>query len=116
MTVFEWLIAAHLVGDWLLQTSYQVTNKDRGRWLNRALLTHCAAYTLCIAAVLWAQNISPWWLTWVFVTHAVLDYRRPVEWWRRVVTRNTDAPLWLIIVTDQVFHVLVLVIVAAMFR
>jgi hypothetical protein len=112
MTIFESLLLAHLVGDWLLQTEWQANNKIQ-KW--QALLSHVIVYHLVILAVLLAwfgfRNVNIY-ITVVAlaVTHAVLDLRWPVEWimktFRHTVANQSER--WLVIVVDQSIHIILL--------
>ena len=108
MTIFESLLLAHLVGDWLLQTEWQANNKTH-KW--QALLSHVVVYHLIILAVLIAwfglRNVNVYITVAVLAaTHAVLDLRWPVEWimktFRHSVTNQSE--YWLVIVVDQSIH------------
>jgi hypothetical protein len=108
---FEVLLMGHLVGDFLLQIGWMAREKVR-RY--DALLVHAGVYTLAVAvaAALFGRTLDPAALALLFVSHAVLDRRTFVRWWARTVggiARAEDQ--WLIIVIDQVFHLLVLVLV-----
>ena len=59
-----WLMTAHFVGDFLLQTDWMATNKSK-RW--DALALHCAVYSACF---LWR---GPLFVAGVFVLHFVTD-------------------------------------------
>lgn len=101
----------HLVGDFLLQISWMAREKVR-RY--DALLVHAAVYTLAVAvaAAIYGMPLGIPALALLLVSHAVLDRRTFVRWWARTVggiTRAEDQ--WLIIVIDQVFHLLALVLV-----
>ena len=45
MSLFDSLLVAHLVGDWLLQTEWQALNKTKN-W--RAMWAHVAVYHILI--------------------------------------------------------------------
>lgn len=117
LTPLEWLVAAHVMGDWILQTEWQSANKAKGKFLNAALMSHCLVYALCFVPVFLLLGISAWWLTLIFWSHAVLDRRRFVVWWLRKVKRisqeTIDQAPWLRALTDQMMHVLVLVLIIA---
>lgn len=93
------LLAAHMVGDYIFQTDQQAKAKLHDR---RALLTHCATYTLAFAPLLLVG--LPWWaLPVIFATHVLIDHRRWV----------TDPP-WppKTILVDQTLHLIVLGVLA----
>lgn len=116
MSLLLWLLVAHHVGDYLFQTEYQALNKALGHFWNRALAAHCSIYTAVFLPVFWLFGVSFWWLAVIYSTHAVIDRRWPVLWWRRHVMRGSDSVIantfWLTITVDQIFHLLVLVVIA----
>ena len=108
MTVFESLLLAHVVGDWLLQTEWQAMNKATNL---RALLTHVVVYHLVVLGVLMWRFGSGEPLVYVVVAglaviHAVMDRKAPVVWFMRTmrisVTREPTG--WLAIAVDQSLH------------
>ncbi|UCD20109.1 MAG: DUF3307 domain-containing protein [candidate division WOR-3 bacterium] len=112
MTVFESMLVAHLLGDWLLQTEWQAVNK-KDNW--HALVTHVLIYHVVLYAVLAARY--GFWNSLVFivvallaVTHAILDLRRPVEWFIRTfrLSINRHPSQWLVIVIDQSIHIILI--------
>jgi hypothetical protein len=117
MTVFEWLIVGHLIGDWLLQTEYQAMNKARGKFLNWALWSHCIIYAVSVSIPMAFLGIKLWWGVLVFASHLFLDRRWPVVWWIRFAKRTSEEAVknnfWLVVTVDQVIHILILAAVAA---
>lgn len=108
MTLFEVLFLAHLVGDYLFQTSWMAMNKAK-HW--GALLVHSAVYTIVLyiaANVIWAkQPLSISAIAVIFLGHVFLDRRTFVTWWvRRIMTAQGNN--WLGIMVDQVFHLLLI--------
>ena len=112
MSLFDKLLVAHLVGDWLLQTEWQALNKGRNY---RALFSHIGVYSIVIFSVLifdfGFQNI----LVYVVVgllaaSHALLDRGKPVirfmKTFRLIVDRKPER--WLTIAVDQSLHILTL--------
>ena len=120
MTMFECLLVAHLVGDWLLQTEHEAMNKTRGHFFNSAILKHCATYTLSFVPVFLVFPMSPAWLILVFASHWFLDRRWPVVIFIQKVKftsqKTIDHLFWLVIAVDQVLHILVIVGVVALER
>ncbi len=111
---FAVLIVLHSVGDWLLQTDWMAKGKAKS-W--SPLVVHVAVWTACmIPAAVWL--FDPLWLLWLAGTHLVLDGTGFVRWWMTAVKRVPESDLrgparWLVVVVDQVFHLLTLVPVAA---
>lgn len=109
------LTLSHLVGDWLLQTDWMAREKEK-QW--KALVAHVFVWTICFLLPATAGLFSPLWLLWLAGTHLVLDGTRFVRWWMTFIKRVPEADLrgsawWLVVVVDQVFHLLTLVPVAA---
>lgn len=108
MNLFEVLFLAHLVGDYLFQTSWMAMNKAK-HW--GALLVHSAVYTLVLyiaANLIWAkQPLTLSAIALIFISHVVLDRRTFVAWWvRRIMTAPESS--WLSIIADQTFHLLII--------
>lgn len=114
MSIFDVLLLGHLVGDFLFQTNWMARLKS-SRW--DALAVHAAVYTACVwaAAGLGGATLGALPVVLLFVSHVVLDQRAFVRWWARTVggiSRAEDQ--WLLVVIDQVFHLLILAAVSAM--
>lgn len=108
MTLFETLLIAHVVGDWLLQTEWQAMNKATN-W--RALLTHVLVYHIVIlAALLWRMGPGAPAVYFVVlglaVVHVVMDRKRSVEWFMRAmrISVRREPSGWLAIAVDQSLH------------
>jgi len=112
MSVFDWLLVGHLVGDFLLQTNEMARRKSQSLpWLLRHLAAYMAVTTLVLGALAWTHSVTLWaagiaWLL-IGVTHAILDQRDFTRWWMRVIGISPDVT-WLNIVVDQVFHIVIL--------
>ena len=116
MSLFDWLLVCHLIGDFLLQTYNMAMRKERDwPWL----LGHVAAYMVLITVVLVRYAVTHSVPAWVVVValffvagvHIILDRRNFVKWWGQHIAKVPDHP-WLPIVHDQVFHIVTLAIVA----
>lgn len=110
MTIFEGLLMAHLLGDWLLQTEWQVLNKTTNA---RALGTHVVVYHAVVLVVLllgFSLRLVPviGVVVALAVFHTILDrrtaVRRLMRTLRLIVVREPDQ--WLAIVVDQALHLL----------
>jgi hypothetical protein len=116
MSLFDWLLVGHLVGDFLLQTDGMAKYKaEDWTWMLRHVGLYLAvmvvvlgAYALSTPVPLWALGLA---LAFIAVTHIILDRRGFTLSWMRLIGITSDLG-WLIIVADQVFHLLVLVVVA----
>jgi hypothetical protein len=115
MSLFDWLLVGHLVGDFLLQTNSMAKYKAQSwTWM----LRHVGLYLAVMVIVLGAYSLShpvPLWvlalaLLFIGATHIVLDRRGFTLGWMRLIGITSDLG-WLTIVVDQVFHLLVLVVV-----
>lgn len=79
-----WLVLAHLVADFLLQTESLVADKFAGRW--RALLIHGAAVALCLLPVAAAFELrGAALLATVAASHVLIDR------WKVRATRHAEA-------------------------
>lgn len=112
MILFNYLFIGHLIGDFLFQTNWMAMNKSK-KWF--PLLTHCVVYTLMIFSLAFFGGftlpLSA--IGLIFVSHVILDKRVFVEWWVRTIMGSSgDASNWLLVVVDQVFHILILAAVA----
>ena len=116
MSLFDWLLVAHLVGDFLLQTDGMAKNKATDwSWM----LRHVGVYLIIVTVVLAAYALAhPVPLVVIVVlllflaaTHIILDRRTFVQWWTGLVGASPEHP-WLSIVVDQVFHLLTVAVVA----
>ena len=115
MSLFDWLLVGHLVGDFLLQTDGMAKYKAIDwTWMLRHVGLYLAimavvlgAYALSTPVPLWALGLA---LVFIGVTHIILDRRGFTLAGMRLIGITSDLG-WLIIVADQVFHLLVLVVV-----
>ena len=106
---FDVLFLAHLIGDYLLQTEWMAKYKAQ-QW--RPLLAHCFVYTLVVGIVgfLFLPGGLSWWaIGLIFVSHVILDRRGFVGfWYRRVMGVTDEKSKWLMIMVDQIFHLIIL--------
>jgi hypothetical protein len=116
VAVFDVFIVCHLVGDFLLQTDWQATNKDRGLAgdpvRRRALVSHVTTYTLAfLPALVWIACELQLWRAilaaiLIFVPHLIQDDGRLLDaYMRRVKGAGSVASPGLRIAVDQSFHV-----------
>ena len=112
MTILESLLLAHVLGDWLLQTSWQAMNK-RHNW--RAMLSHVFVYHLAVLAILVARfgfNDARVYavVAGLAISHAFIDRRWPVEWlMNRLGAGSRDEhERWLTVMFDQSIHIVLL--------
>ncbi|RFU69542.1 DUF3307 domain-containing protein [Peribacillus saganii] len=108
MSAFDILLIGHLIGDYLFQTNWMAMNKAK-KW--DALLVHSAVYTLCIALIAWIGfgGLSLLDILIILLSHIFLDRRTFIVWWvRNVMRSDPNAVGWLVIMTDQVFHIIIL--------
>ena len=115
--LLSWLFAGHMVGDYIFQTRWMAEKKTE---LYTALFTHAAIYTcsIWVASLLCAlasgfapaemvsRGLSLPCVLFVFVTHSIIDKRGITKWWCKNVTKSNR--VWLIIMTDQALHIVVL--------
>ena len=112
MTLFESLLMAHILGDWILQTEWQALNKEKN-W--RAMAANVVVYSAVVFAVL------GWRLGWgnasvyaavaaLAIVHVVLDRRRPLLWFMKAarITVSRQPEAWFVVAVDQAIHLLFL--------
>ena len=105
MNLFSWLFIGHLVGDFLLQNRWMANEKAANI---TPLLTHAIIYTLSVSAFAqFSGGISLTASLIILLSHALLDRRGFTNYWLRVVNKSEDL-LWLNIVSDQCWHLLIL--------
>jgi uncharacterized membrane protein len=112
MTLFETLLIAHVIGDWLLQTEWQALNKSTN-W--RALMSHVAVYhAVVLAALGWRIGLGEPLVYAVVaglaVAHVVLDRKRPVVAFMRAfrISVKREPEGWLMIAVDQSIHLVLI--------
>lgn len=112
MSSFDYLLIGHLIGDFLLQTSWMAKNKAT-KWL--PLLVHVAVYTVVVSVFgFFSGGLSLAAIALIIISHIVLDRRTFVAFWvRRVQTAKGPEQAWLGIVADQIFHIIILAIAIA---
>lgn len=119
VAVFDVFVVSHLVGDFLLQTDWQATNKHGGLGddplRRRALFAHLATYMLAfVPALVWIGLELDLWravlaAAVVFVPHLVQDDGRLLDaYMRRVKGPESVASPGIRVAVDQSFHVLAL--------
>jgi hypothetical protein len=116
MSLFGWLIVAHVVGDFLLQSGTMATLKaENWLWMG----AHVGLYMIPVSAVCIVYTLSahlPIWLAFTVLlflagTHALLDRRGFRDAWMRMVGIPLDHP-WLPSAVDQAFHLVTLALAA----
>jgi hypothetical protein len=116
--VFLLLLAGHLLGDWVVQTDWQATNKTRS-WA--ALTAHVASYHLVLGLLLFIPVVRDGWPDWKVLatltvsamTHAVINRRWPVRALLRAAGSSRFATVERgAIVIDQALHLCILAMLA----
>lgn len=100
------LIITHFVSDWLFQPGKWAVNKVK---IFKYRFLHSVQYTILFVPVLYLLNISLLWLIWIFITHLFIDSYKFVNWWnKKIRARSIETPAWVIMVQDQIMHILIL--------
>jgi hypothetical protein len=116
MSLFDWLVVAHLVGDFLLQSGTMAARKtENWSWMGVhvglymvPVTTVCVVYTLAFCPPVWLVVAV---LLFLAGTHALLDRRGFTNGWMRMIGIPRDHP-WLPNAVDQAFHMVTLAVVA----
>ena len=111
MTTFEILLLTHLCADYLLQTEWQAVNKSKNRV---ALMAHIGVYhSVMLSALVWRFGFDArvfGIVAFLAITHTILDRGcflvRLMRALRLVVNRQSER--WLVMMVDQVIHILLL--------
>lgn len=116
--VFAVFVVSHLVGDFLLQTDWQATNKARGLGGDplhrRALLSHVAGYMAAfLPALVWIgiETDAAWAVVIaaaIAIPHAIQDDRRLLYVYMARVKGTSATSSGLGVAVDQAFHTLFL--------
>ena len=118
--VFLVLLSGHLVGDWVIQSDWQATNKTRS-WA--ALAAHVGRYHFVMGLLLLVPVVRDGWpagkalavLAVSAATHALIDRRWPVRALMRVAGSPGFATIeWGVIAVDQALHLSILAILAVL--
>ena len=105
--MLSWLIAGHLIGDFLLQNKWMSENKEKKAL---PLLIHSAVYTAAVFVLsLAAGGLSPAGVLLIFAAHVILDKRGFVRWWCQNITKSFPSTI-LMVMTDQAWHAAALVL------
>jgi hypothetical protein len=102
-----WGATLHLVVDWLLQNDWMAEHKSS--------LRHPAGYVHAGLHGVAMLLIFPVWAAVALgIAHLLIDTRRPLQWWSRLVTQPTEGPmavsvqLW----RDQTLHLVTIALAA----
>lgn len=119
MSIFGWLFLGHLVADWLLQSDWMAIGK-RTRLITWPGLIHYGIYTLIILTIIGVYTRGSTSLftlcligLLIFLSHWLLDASSLVVRWMRLLGQRDQ--LMMRIVVDQIFHLLVLVLIIVLF-
>jgi len=112
--IFLYLLGAHLIGDWIIQTSWMATEKSKSIL---PLLAHVFTYHIFVFGALYLAGVdlitNLWATLFLAATHAVLDNRRFEFWWIWAVKGvKEEVPIWLLLGVDQAFHLILILIVS----
>jgi hypothetical protein len=106
-----WGIIVHLVADWPLQTEWMALHKSN--------LAHPASWVHSGIHGILMLLVFPWYLALgIAISHLLIDTRKPVSWWMRVVKKmSRESPHAFVVETgvDQVFHITVIALVVLLF-
>ncbi len=116
MSLFDWLLVGHLAGDFLLQTEGMARNKTQSwSWMLKHISLYMAVMTVLIVAYALSHPLPFWLLVLALLligsTHVLLDRRGFTRTWMRLFGVPADHG-WMPIVMDQVFHLVILAVVA----
>jgi Protein of unknown function (DUF3307) len=79
MTFFEKLLLAHVIGDYVLQTTWMASRKG-AHYL--PCIVHCLIYTLVVCLF---TSMNPWWILFVFSSHFFIDKWSLADKWLKLI-------------------------------
>ena len=102
-----WGAAIHLVVDWLFQNEWIAENKVDLR--HPAGYVHAASHALALLLV-----FPPLAALALGVAHLLIDTRKPLTWWAKVMSQTVDGPIAVAvhIWRDQALHVATIALAA----
>ena len=96
-----WLVFAHFIADWGLQSEWMGREKTK-HWIVR--FAHCMIYTGVIALTLkWLGIFELWKIVFIFVGHYAMDWGKG-----KIAKSEKD---WWLIYPDHIWHFIQLIIV-----
>ena len=101
------LVLIHFVSDFLFQPGSWARDKLK---FFKPLLLHSIQYTIPFLVAFYFLGINMHWILLIFGSHLAIDNKKFLIWWNRVVKRD-DVPGWVIMVQDQVLHLIIIAIV-----
>lgn len=113
--IFIYLLIAHLIGDWIIQTSWMANEKSKHLG---PLLAHVFTYHIFVFAALYLVGVplaaNLWATLFLAAAHAILDNRRFEFWWLNRIKKveEKDVPIWLLLGVDQSFHLILIILVS----
>ncbi len=112
MSVFDYLLVAHLLGDFLFQTDKMVENKVRNwPWMAYHVAVYCLLVGGTMAFFVDSIILFATLLALLGASHVIVDRRYIVRLWMSTFGMSAQK-VWLAIVIDQVLHVMTLAVVA----
>jgi hypothetical protein len=112
MTIFTWLLLAHLIGDWTLQNDWMARHKQDSL-LNGAIAVHCLLYTAILLVALWLAALNQPVLVprfsfavIIFLSHWLIDAANLAGHWSRIFQQSNVC--FVRIMVDQTMHLVVL--------
>lgn len=98
-------IIKHLLGDYLLQTTWMALGKERSPGWPAPLAAHCAVHAALTGAIALVVAPTLWWLVVVdFFIHAAIDRSKGLVTKRLGLTPFTDSRWWWTFGIDQSLH------------
>lgn len=100
------LVLVHFVSDFFFQPEEWAIKKTKEF---KPLLYHSIQYTIPFLLVFYLMNLPLYWAIYLWATHMLIDNRKFLDWWNKTIKGAKKAPFWLVVVQDQILHLLVLV-------
>lgn len=101
LNLFITLLLAHFIGDFLLQPSTWVTDKEQKKWASKYLYFHIAIHALVLIILLQFNFKYAWAILLITGSHYIIDLIK-------LILKDKINPRWLFAL-DQIAHVLMIV-------
>ena len=108
MYLFLWLIFAHALSDWSLQSRF-VAEQKANHFI--VMFMHCVVWVGCVCIVTtFFDAFEMWHVPFLFIGHAICDYGKS-KLLPKITLCQDDKKAWKLVYIDQIIHLLQLGVV-----
>lgn len=95
-SLFIFAFLGHLVGDYVLQSTWMALTKSKKGWEGILACTiHVTIYTIAVCSALYLALQTTDWHVWlaVFIPHWIIDHWSLGDWWSHLIRGRTKEKL-----------------------